>query len=149
MLPLWLGKIGYIITRPGVYVFIRFTRRSYVVIRVKDEVIVTKDWLDMHKNWRLPGGGVKRSESPQLGAKREVKEEVGLNIDVKSLKFIKKGVHPSLKYHFWVYELILDKKPNISINRYELAKARWVDIKSLNNLPKVYEIKQYLDKSGE
>lgn len=147
MLPLWLGKIGYIITRPGVYALIRFTRRAYVVIRVKNEIIVTKDWLDMHKNWRLPGGGVKRSETPTIGAKREVKEEIGINIDVNGLKLIKKGVHPSLKYHFWVYELALDKKPDISINRYEIAEARCVNIKYIKNQPKVYEINQYLDNT--
>ena len=147
MLPLWLGKVGYIITRPGVYALIRFTRRSYVVIRVKDEIIVTKDWLDMHKIWRLPGGGVKRSETPKIGAKRELKEEVGINIDVNGLKLIKKGVHPFLKYRFWVYELKLDKKPSISINRYELADARWISIKNIANQPKVYEITQYLYKT--
>ena len=144
MLPLWLGKVGYIITRPGFYVLIRFTRRAYVVLRVKDEIIVTKDWLDMHKIWRLPGGGVKRSETPKIGAKRELKEEVGINIDINGLKLVKKGVHPSFKYHFWVYELVLDKKPNISINRYELADARWIDVRNIANQPKVYEITQYL-----
>lgn len=146
MLPLWLGKIGYIFTRPGVYALIRFTRRSYVVIRVKDEIIVTKDWLDMHKNWRLPGGGVKHSETPMIGARREIQEEIGINIDTKSLRLINKGVHPVLKYHYWVYELTLDKKPNININRYELAEARWINVESLINLPKVYEITQYLAK---
>lgn len=35
-----------------------------------------------YDKWNLPGGGVKNSESPWEGVKREVKEETGFNIKV-------------------------------------------------------------------
>lgn len=32
--------------------------------------------------WNLPGGGLKKKESPWEGVKREVKEETGLNVEI-------------------------------------------------------------------
>ena len=143
---LFLGKVGYIITRPGVYAIIRFTRRAYVVVRVDGQIIVTKDWLDSHRYWRLPGGGVKRSELPKQGAIRELKEEIGVELPINTLKLVKKGKHPSMKYRFWVYEAILDKKPIIIMNKFELLEVSWHSTSSIKGLPTVHELKSYLDK---
>ncbi|MFH1129348.1 MAG: NUDIX domain-containing protein [Patescibacteria group bacterium] len=35
-----------------------------------------------YDKWNLPGGGVKNSESPWDGVRREVKEETGLNVEI-------------------------------------------------------------------
>lgn len=38
--------------------------------------------------WNLPGGGLEKGETPWQGVKREVKEEVGLDVEVMKLKGI-------------------------------------------------------------
>ena len=47
-----------------------------------------------HRSWTIPGGGVKRRETPEEGVRREVLEEVNIVLD--DVVFI--GAYPSTRY---------------------------------------------------
>jgi 8-oxo-dGTP pyrophosphatase MutT (NUDIX family) len=74
--------------------------------------------------WDLPGGGVKRDEQPLNAARREIGEELGIEVD----HWNHIGALRSTVYHrndtlnFFSAEL---PAPNLKLDRAELADARW------------------------
>src|SRR6202790_3535051 len=46
-------------------------------------------------HWALPGGGVEAGETPQAGAARENKEEMGVDVDPAALRDLDKTVTPN------------------------------------------------------
>lgn len=52
----------------------------------KGELLVVKPSYKDH--WSLPGGIVDEKESPKDGLIREIKEEIGLELDKKTLRFL-------------------------------------------------------------
>ena len=74
MKSLWtfLGRVGGVMTWPLVWVVIRYTTRSRVLIICGDEVLLLKGWLSTGR-WGLPGGGIRRGEDPVEAVLRETK----------------------------------------------------------------------------
>ena len=81
--------------------------------------------------WTFPGGGVKRDETPEAAARREIKEEVGIDLaEVKKL-----GEFLSTRY--FKYDTVYCffsrvSKPDFSVDNGEVIEARWFDP---NNFP--------------
>lgn len=65
----------HIHTEPGQ---IDFTADVFVVYKNK----VLFRFHDKHKIWLVPGGHIELDETPQVAAVREVKEEVGLDVEI-------------------------------------------------------------------
>ncbi len=92
--------------------------------------------------WRVPGGKVLRDESPETTLKRELKEELNLNIDTKKLKFLGFG-HDTLVFKssnmevsgiVLYFEYMLreeDVKVMCVKSKKEIAEIKWVNIEAL------------------
>lgn len=132
--PHFLGKLIYIITKPIIRFIIKGSKRSYVIIRYKDTIVVTKNWLGLQKKWQLPGGGIKKSEDPKNAAIREIKEEIGLNINAENLISIGNKSFKSQKenFEFYLYQIILSSMPNIKINNKEIVDAKLIKLKDID-----------------
>lgn len=129
-----LGRILFWIGWPGLWLLSRgVKRRTRVLVVCNNEVLLLKDWLGAGK-WTLPGGGVKFGEDPLVCAKRELKEEAG--IDIKKLTFFKE--FPKLKqigmnFHCLAYYIELKSKPALHLHPLEIAEAQWVSLDELAN----------------
>lgn len=100
-----------------------------VFIKCKNKVLFIQNSYGL-KSWTLPGGGVKKKESLEDAARREVREEVGIVLD----KLINKGSFVSTEEGkqntVWVFFSEVDDN-NVKIDNWEVQRASWEDIESL------------------
>jgi 8-oxo-dGTP diphosphatase len=63
------------------------------IIREDDKIFIAKRKANIHLGgyWEFPGGKIKDSESPEDALKRELIEELGMEVIVK--KFVTKQLH--------------------------------------------------------
>ncbi|MBS3061670.1 MAG: NUDIX domain-containing protein [Candidatus Diapherotrites archaeon] len=126
-----------------------FSASAYVVHDQK-VLLVRNKKLDL---WLAPGGHLLPNELPHIGAKREVKEETGLDIrifpsddetDIDGASVLP-NPHHVIVYKMWpgheVINMTYFAKPVSAIlkpNEREIAEAKWADITELEkmNLPK-------------
>jgi 8-oxo-dGTP diphosphatase len=77
------------------------------IIRVRAAALIVEDksvLLVAHKKgrhtyWLLPGGGVNFNESLSDALKRELKEELGIDIDISGLAYICDSIDPESRRH--------------------------------------------------
>jgi 8-oxo-dGTP pyrophosphatase MutT (NUDIX family) len=92
------------------------------------------------KMYLLPGGQIKKGESEIGCLKREIKQELDSEIDLKSLQFISEyydvAATPGKYVKIRLYKGKLLDKPKPST---EIGRLRWIGKKDINN-PKVSPI---------
>ena len=118
-----LYKVYKIVRRPILWYQKKFNIKTCgvrVLIMYQNKVVLVKHWYNgLHVP---PGGGIKKSETPEYAAIREIKEETGL--DIKQLDYLL-GVYSNTKegkndtvYCFVVHleeEPVFSKRFNIEI----------------------------------
>ncbi len=141
-----ISTIVYWLSWPFIYLVINNTRRTRVVIRHKNEILLVRPILN-NGRWDLPGGGINSGEDPAVSACREVSEELSITIKPKELRFIKEIqlVSRFVKMQAIVYEVQLKSKPSIKIQRKELTGAQWANTKTLSSISKSDTLTDVLD----
>ena len=129
----FIGKVIYFLSYPAIRLIIRNSHRVYGAIIFNDQILVTKNWLGRQNDWRLPGGGLKKSEPEIEGLNREIKEEVGIELSKVKWKPIIKNHKHKKNFYYSVYSCNIDSMPNIKINKKELLDAKFIDLKTINN----------------
>jgi 8-oxo-dGTP diphosphatase len=125
-LPKVLGKIVYIGGYPLIYAWIKRNSRVYVVIEVNNKILFTKNWLGCHRDWRLPGGGVKTGETNLAALVRETYEETGLQLDISQIKQITNDFQLSKHgFKYLIYYIKLNRQPKITMAA-EIAEAQFI-----------------------
>lgn len=138
-----IGRIVYPILLPLMRIVLKRTERAYVLIEYRGEHMFVKNWL-ARNTWRLPGGGVKQSEDPKKAAIREVYEEVGVVVEESELSLVGRVMVASdkLGYPMYVYKAVLDDRPQLKINKWEVIDFVWA--KTIPE-PAFDEVKELLD----
>jgi UDPglucose 6-dehydrogenase len=119
-----------------------------VIVKEKSEILLVKRRLEPFKGlWSLPGGYVDYGETVENAAKREVKEECGL--DIKPSRII--GVYSNLKRHPWKHVIAICYAAKKVGGRFKAkSKEGNADFFNINQIPKklafdhVEMIKDYL-----
>lgn len=111
------------------FVFRPNTFGVVALLRYQDEILVVKNTYGAGR-WLFPGGGIKKAELPEDALRREIKEELGVNLG--KLRLLGTWVFTE---HFkedtvWFFESwVSDKKINPDMR--EIAKAHWYSLDSL------------------
>jgi 8-oxo-dGTP pyrophosphatase MutT (NUDIX family) len=95
-----------------------------VVVGEEGVVFVRHTYGERHV-WELPGGGLRRGEAPEAAIRREMHEELG--IDLADLRVIGdleiEGHHKRTMLHCFEARAA---SPGLRIAEAEIAEARWV-----------------------
>ncbi len=125
--PVLVGRIAYRLAHRLLRVYWYFGRPEVdgvkCVITDREQVLLVRHTYG-RREWDLPGGGMKRDELPPDAARREIEEELGVDIDAwRSLGAIKASAYHSRDtLHCFQAEL---RDPDLTIDKIELATARW------------------------
>ncbi|MFA5693497.1 MAG: (deoxy)nucleoside triphosphate pyrophosphohydrolase [Acholeplasmataceae bacterium] len=103
-------------------------------IIIKDKKVFTaqrKDEGELAKKWEFPGGKIEKNETQEMALKRELKEE--LNINISNIKYFMTVNHEyeSFKLILHSYKCSIESK-NINLNEH--LNSKWL---SFNDLDKV------------
>jgi 8-oxo-dGTP diphosphatase len=88
------------------------------------EILLVRHTYADRRRWELPGGGIKRREQPLDAARRETREELGIDVrDWTPLGDLFERAHGKHD-HLWCFAAELDGRP-LELDRAEIAEARW------------------------
>jgi 8-oxo-dGTP pyrophosphatase MutT (NUDIX family) len=76
--------------------------------------------------WELPGGGLRRGEEPAVAARREMREELGVDLDrwAPAGRTETTGLHRTVTLHLFRAPV---RDARIELGLAELEEARWAD----------------------
>jgi 8-oxo-dGTP diphosphatase len=100
-----------------------------VIVDSDEQVLLTKRNIPPFQGeWVMPGGKIDLGEPIVEALKREVREEVGLEVEVGRLIDVFEHVTPGAdNYHFIIiYYLCAPLYCDVNHNRDEVSEARWV-----------------------
>ena len=120
-----LFRIGDWIFQAYCY-FVQPTRRgAYVAVWWDRRILLIKN--SYRTALTLPSGGIGTNETPRNGARRELKEEVGISADVDKFRFLSRFIldHDNIHDEVFAFELIFDHQPDIQIDNREVTVARF------------------------
>lgn len=95
--------------------------------------------------WCLPGGGVNKWERSEDAVRREVMEEVGLNVTLVKLLFVHEEIVERLNLHATVFVFNVEFKGKIKPN-WEVTEYGWFSKSEIAKLPIAFSHKEVIDK---
>lgn len=106
------------------------------IVAHKNKILLTKRNNKPFEGWwDLPGGFLNRGEHPEDGIKRELREELGLEINIKKQLGIYPGTYPSPFEPFHVLSVVYIVEPLSKdlkvLDTEELKGFRWFSKKEL------------------
>ncbi|MBU7026035.1 MAG: NUDIX hydrolase [Theionarchaea archaeon] len=102
-----------------------------VIIYNEGKVLIIKRAFEPSKNrWSIPGGAVELGEKVRDAAKREVYEELGLDVEIKDVVDVLDNIvygGEKIKYHFVLVDFWAELRGGDLILSPECLDAAWVD----------------------
>ena len=86
----------------------------------------------LHNFWEFPGGKLKTNESPDDAIIREIKEELSLDINKKSLKPLSFNTYTYKEFHAIIFFYICRSWNGTPLSKNK-QKILWVEIDKLKN----------------
>ncbi len=104
---------------------------AVVAVWLGDDILVLRQSYRSNPSW--PGGGVRAGEHPREAARRELAEELGLDVRPDELALVREVAvcWDFRRERVRIFELRLDAEPRLRIDNREVVAARFVDPQAL------------------
>jgi 8-oxo-dGTP pyrophosphatase MutT (NUDIX family) len=144
-LPL-VGKPAFWLSLPLLYFYLRWSRRTRVLIIAEGKVLLVKGWYGSGK-WTLPGGGLHKGEDSKNGAIREVFEETGLTLTPEQLQPLGEGIflQYGLRFVFDKFFVELPRSTTLTPLRAEITDITWLPLEEINNNRVEYDVNNTIE----
>lgn len=80
----YVGITAFWLSWPVLFVRLRRTSRVRIALLCQGKVLLVRNWYNSGQ-WQLPGGGIRDDETAIQAAKREIAEEVGIQLSLDEL----------------------------------------------------------------
>jgi len=96
----------------------------------------------------FPSGGVRSGERPLEAARRELKEEVGIDLPPErfSLAFEMQLHHNNMRDRVYTYEVLLKEPPALAIDRREVVTAGFITANEARKLDLAAVVREYVKR---
>lgn len=100
-----------------------------LVVCADNKVLLVKQSYG-DSRWSVPGGGVKKYETNEHAAKREMLEEVGIDAAIQYIGTYQQKIEYKNDTVF-VYAVTLSNRPRVTIDNREVINYGWFSMKNL------------------
>ena len=117
-----------------------------IIIKEGQVFASQRGYGEFHGWWEFPGGKMEAGESPQLALKREIREELDAEIEVKELLETVEWDYPNfhLTMHCFICNLLSE---SLHLNEHEAAT--WLNLENLRSVKWLPADEILLDKIAE
>jgi 8-oxo-dGTP pyrophosphatase MutT (NUDIX family) len=118
---------------------------ALVAIYVGQALLLVKS--SYRAEWGLPGGSIRPGESPDAAAQREMEEEIGLSPYPLIPAGTVCGVWDGRKDRVHLFELHLDRLPELRLDHREIVDARLTSPEQLPGMALTAAVAAYLGRN--
>src|SRR3954451_3545110 len=143
-----LWRIAYRMGFPLARVWRRLWGRGHegalVAVQIDRSLLLVRS--SYRSAWNFPGGSVRRGETPELAARRELLEEIGL-VTHEPLKPAGGacGLWDGRRDRVHFFGLWLEALPQLQFDNREIVGARWVSYWEALGLPLTEPVRAYIE----
>jgi 8-oxo-dGTP diphosphatase len=120
---------------------------SAAILRKDEKVMLIKEVLeDKKEHWIFPGGGVEFGETIEEAAKREIKEELGIDVRIKEFLGFKEIIRPQFDYHTVIFFFMVETLNEKILKTDKILDAKYFTIEESKNLPLVDSAKWAIEE---
>jgi len=118
-----------------------------VVLKKENKILLIKEVLeDKKEHWIFPGGGVDFGETIEEAARREIKEEINLDVKIKDFLGFKEIIRPQFDYHTVIFFFIAEPLNNDITRLEKILDAKYFTINEAKSLNLVESAKWVLEE---
>lgn len=106
------------------------------IVNSKNEILIQKRSPQKRKEpnvWAMTGGSVIKGENSLQTIKREVKEELGINLDMQNIKLVKKYKTGTVWLDTYIVRQDIDLK-DITMQKEEVCEVKWATFEEVEEL---------------
>jgi ADP-ribose pyrophosphatase YjhB (NUDIX family) len=118
------------------------------IIIKENKVLLLRDPRENKVIWEIPGGRMNIDEEPRAAVAREIREELGIEIEVGPVLHMEQFIqgNEGKRAFVIVYECQMkDQMAQITMSADEVCEIAWVSVEELQKYPLFPEYKRALD----